>query len=63
MKIFNLNQPIGFMVSTRAIGSSLQLFGVIFLLLFLNSLRQIHLAKPIELLRGGEVGEKEPKTN
>lgn len=63
MKIFNLNQPIGFMVSTRAIGSSLQLFGVIFLLLFLNSLHQIHLAKPIELLRGGEVGEKEPKTN
>ena len=63
MKIFNLNQPIGFMVSTRAIGSSWQLFGVIFLLLFLNSLRQIHLAKPIELLRGGEVGEKEPKTN
>ena len=37
------------------------LFGIIFLLIFLNSIRQIHLSKPIELLRGGNVGEKEPK--
>lgn len=34
---------------------------MIFVLIFLNSLRQIHLAKPVELLRGGNVGEKEPK--
>ena len=35
---------------------------LIFLLTFVNNLRQIHLAKPIELLSGGQVGEKEPKT-
>ena len=29
----------------------------------LNNLRQIHLANPIELVRGGQEGEKEPKTN
>jgi putative ABC transport system permease protein len=28
----------------------------------MNNLRQIHLAKPVELLKGGQVGEKEPKT-
>lgn len=33
----------------------------VFALILLNSIRQIHLAKPIELLHGGQVGEKEPK--
>lgn len=33
-----------------------------FLLIYLNMLRQIHLAKPIELLSGSNTGEREPKT-
>lgn len=33
-----------------------------FFLVYLNMLRQIHLAKPIELLSGSNTGEKEPKT-
>lgn len=33
-----------------------------FFLIYLNMLRQIHLAKPIELLSGSNVGEREPKT-
>ena len=33
-----------------------------FYLDLLNNLRQIHLAKPIELIKGGQTGEKEPKT-
>lgn len=32
-----------------------------FLMIYLNALRQIHLAKPVELLHGSNVGEKEPK--
>ncbi len=36
--------------------------GASIILSLLNNLRHIHLAKPIELLRGGQVGEKEPKT-
>jgi putative ABC transport system permease protein len=31
-------------------------------LILLNNIRQIHLSKPIELLKGGNIGEKEPKT-
>lgn len=33
-----------------------------FLLIYLNMLRQIHLAKPVELLSGTDAGEREPKT-
>ena len=53
--------PLGFFVSIDAIKEGILLFGILFLLIFFNSLRQIHLTNPIELLRGGQVGEKEPK--
>ena len=36
-------------------------FFILFLLILLHTLRQIHLAKPVELLKGGQTGEKEPK--
>ena len=39
------------------------LFLVIFALILLNSLRQIHLTNPIELLHSETVGEKPPKAN
>lgn len=51
-----------FEISTPSILSTLLLFTAIFLLLLFHSLRQIHGVNPIELLRGGEVGEKEPKS-
>lgn len=54
--------PLGFYVSWGSIWNTIALFGVLFFLIFLNSLRQIHLTNPIELLRGGQMGEKEPKT-
>lgn len=54
--------PLGFYISWQAVVTTLLLFAAIFLLIYLNSLRQIRLANPIELLRGGSVGEKEPKT-
>ena len=37
------------------------LFAAVFLLLLLSNLIQVGRAKPIELLRGGQVGEKEPR--
>lgn len=52
---------LGFSISLGAIVTSVILFAVIFLLIFLNSLRQIHLSNPIELLKSKSVGEKEPK--
>lgn len=53
---------LGFFVSPTAIADTLLLFCVIFLMIYFNSIHQIHTANPIELLRGGNVGEKEPKT-
>ena len=38
------------------------LFGVIQLILFLNAIRQIRFSNAIALLRGSEVGEKEPRS-
>lgn len=62
IKILQADVTLGFYISTKAILTTLIFFGIIFLCIFLNSLRQIHLAKPIELLKSGKVGEKEPKT-
>lgn len=33
----------------------------VFVLILLNSIRQVYSARPVELLRSGEVGEREPK--
>ncbi|MEI3607560.1 ABC transporter permease [Pseudogracilibacillus sp. SE30717A] len=60
--ILHFNVPLTYFVSTKSIGITSILFLSIFVLTLLNNLRHIHLAKPIELLRGGQVGEKEPKT-
>ncbi len=62
LKLLKFQVPMGYTISFKAIYYTLILFAVIFLLTFVNNLRQIHLAKPIELLSGGQVGEKEPKT-
>lgn len=54
--------PFSYFISFPSIGYTVLLFTGIFILTLLNNLRHIHLAKPIELLRGSQVGEKEPKT-
>lgn len=60
-KILDAEIVLGFYVSASGIISTVILFGGVFLLMFLNSLRQITFSKPIELLKGGNTGEKEPK--
>lgn len=50
-------------IGFSAISQTVILFCVIFLLLFLNSLRQLHLSNPVELLRSESAGEKPPKAN
>lgn len=62
LKILRFSVSITLHPSIPAIGSALLLFGAIFFLIFLNALRQIHLASPAELLRAGSEGEREPKT-
>ncbi len=48
-------------LSPESIAATLMLFVIIFALTLFNSLRLIHLSKPIELLKGGQKGEREPK--
>jgi len=62
LKILHFEVPMGFFVSIQSLAITALLFLIIFALALLNNLRQIHLSKPIELLQGGQVGEKEPKT-
>lgn len=50
-------------IGIGSIATTLLLFAAIFFLILLNALRQIHLAKPVELLRSDTVGEKPPKSN
>lgn len=61
-KFLSFKVTFGFSISIYGIKLSLCLFAIIFLLILLSNLFQIKLAKPIELLKGGNEGEKEPKT-
>lgn len=62
MRLLGAQIALEWSFSVTACARTAMLFGVIFLLSYLNTLRQIHLSNPIELLRGGQVGEREPKT-
>ena len=52
-----------FAVPTVAVVRTLQVFGVIFVLLLLNSIRQIRFSSAISLMRSESAGEKPPKGN
>ena len=52
-----------FLVDPKSLALTAALFGVIFLLILLNGLRQVHFANPRELLESDRVGEKPPKAN
>ncbi len=58
----HLQTPLTFSVSVEGLVGTVVLFSAIFLLVLLNELRSVHLARPVELLRGSSVGEREPKT-
>ena len=50
LKMFDGTVTLGFQIHREVLGSVIMLFVCIFAAIFLNSLRQIHLTKPIELL-------------
>ncbi|NMB97383.1 MAG: ABC transporter permease, partial [Clostridiaceae bacterium] len=62
LKLLNFEIPIKFYVSTSSLITTAILFAFIFFLTLIRNLGQVHLSKPIELLKGGQVGEREPKT-
>ncbi len=52
-----------FTVDIVSVIASLILFAVIFVLILVNSLRQLFFSRPIELLRSENTGERPPRTN
>ncbi len=62
-KMLSVELPIAFTVPLSALSSTVILFLCIFLVTMLYNILQVKLSKPIELLRGGETGEKEPKAH
>lgn len=62
LKMMEVEILLGFYISWSSILSTIILFSVIFFIIFINSLRQVHISNPIELLKSSNLGEKEPKT-
>lgn len=62
LKILHLKRDIVYMISPVSTGITAAIFGGIFFVIFLYNLVQMKIFNPIELLRGGNTGEREPKT-
>lgn len=62
VKLLRLPVEIGFSVSGQGIAETAALFGGSFILTLAVNLFRLGRSRPIELLRGGEAGEREPKT-
>lgn len=60
--ILQSNVTLGFYISYQGILVTFTLFGSIFLITLLSNLFQIRVSNPINLLHGGEKGEREPKS-
>ncbi len=60
-KILSNNSPLGFTIEPNAVRNTVLLTAVSYGLILLYSLGQIHVSKPIALLRGEKTGEKPPK--
>lgn len=62
LRILQYDVGIRFHISLPSILYTAVLFTFIFFLTWLYNLFQVKLANPVELLRGGNVGEREPRT-
>ena len=60
-KVIGGGVTLGFFISAAAVRTTVVHFCVIFLIIYMKSVLTIGLSKPIELIRGGSVGEREPK--
>lgn len=62
LRLLKFDIPLGFELDMASIEFTAQCFSLIFILTLICNLVQIWMSKPIELLKGGQIGEKEPKT-
>ncbi len=64
-KLLGVAAPTGFFAGPRlllvVIGVTAAIFAAIFLLIFLYSIRQVYVARPVELLQAEHAGEREPR--
>lgn len=63
INIMHAETNFTFIIEWKVVLQTIGVFAAIFALLLVNTLRQIHLSQPIELLRSDNAGEKQPKAN
>ena len=63
VNIMRLNVDYKLTVSWDSVRATLITFGAIFILLLLNSVRQVHFSGALELMKSENVGEKPPRAN
>lgn len=61
LKLLHLSSALTFEIPQESLFMTLRIFLPIFILTYIFNVLQITLSKPIELLRGGNAGEREPK--
>ncbi len=62
-KLVRFPAPFGIAVQPAAVALTALVFAVLLFITLLLNLARVGRSRPVELLRGGEVGEKEPKAN
>lgn len=60
-RLIGVSESVPFYISKWGCLQTAQLFGIIYLIMFLYNFLQIKLADPIALLHGSNAGEQEPK--
>lgn len=61
-KLMRVDVVFHYSISGKGILTTAIFFGAVLLLTLLINLRRLHVQNPVELLRGGNMGEREPKT-
>lgn len=62
VKLMSIKTSILFSIDIMAIIHTIEVFGAIYFVSFMINAASIRLSNPITLLKGGQIGEKEPKT-
>lgn len=61
LKLIHIPAQFGFNVSWDAIGLCAGFYGILFFVILLINISKVQMTNPMELLRSGRMGEKEPK--
>lgn len=61
-KMMQITPSYGFHVMPKSLQHVVIVFGVIYLLIYISNVFRVRTSRPIELLHGTSVGEREPKT-